>query len=605
MSKPITVSIVGNAGPLKKSLNEADGFLGKFGGSLGKIGIAAGAAFAAAGAAAVAVGAKLIGAAEAASTANARIEQIAKSMDLFGDATSEVSNRLVKLAEKTALNTGVDQNAIKATQAKLLTFAELAKTADEVGGQFDRATQAAIDLAASGFGEATQNAVQLGKALNDPIKGITALARSGVTFTEVEKERIETLVASNKLGEAQTLILEAIEKQVGGTAVATANASDKMRVAFSQLQERLGAALLPAFERLTSFMLNDGLPALERFGEKVIPVIRDAFTNVSTFIVERVVPVVRDKLLPILASIADFIVDRVVPVVLDLWRRVFTGLAGIFDTVSKKMEENRENIAKLVEFLKNLSSFVINTVAPILLKTLSTAFSVVGKAIGPVIDVVFALIGALSQLGSFLVKVAGFVVRTFESMVNGVIDAVNVAIRLLNKLPGVDINEVGSVSFGGTAFGAAPTAPVATTPAPTVFSGSTIKTDGLSMPSVPTVSVPGFSPDEFDEEDEDTSTGGKGGGGGSKKGGGVSILPVDTTGFVGISPSTNIGGGGGGGFGAAMGTEALLDGMTGGGDVVNITVNTVTADANLPTLIVEALQTYNLYNGPVDVQIAV
>ena len=51
-----------------------------------------------------------------------------------------------------------------------------------------------------------------------------------------------------------------------------------------------------------------------------------------------------------------------------------------------------------------------------------------------------------------------------------------------------------------------------------------------------------------------------------------------------------------------MGNEALLDGMTGG--VVNITVNTVSADANLPNLIVEALQTYNLVSGPVDVQIA-
>ena len=41
MSKPITVSIVGNAGPLKKSLDEADGFLGKFGGSIKAVGVAA------------------------------------------------------------------------------------------------------------------------------------------------------------------------------------------------------------------------------------------------------------------------------------------------------------------------------------------------------------------------------------------------------------------------------------------------------------------------------------------------------------------------------------------------------------------------------------
>ena len=208
----ISVTISGNAGPLRNALNDSESRLGKFGGALTKFAKIGAAAFAAAGAAAVVMGAKLIKAGEAAATANARIEQISKSMGLFGDQASVVSDRLVKLAEKTALQVGVDQNIIKSTQAKLLTFAELAKTADTAGGSFDRATKAALDLAAAGFGEASQNAVQLGKALQDPIKGITALARSGVTFTEAEKDRIRTLVESNKIGEAQALILEAIEK---------------------------------------------------------------------------------------------------------------------------------------------------------------------------------------------------------------------------------------------------------------------------------------------------------------------------------------------------------------------------------------------------------
>lgn len=143
---------------------------------------------AAAGAAAVAFAAKAVLVGEQADTANKRIEQINKSMGLFGDSTSQVTGRLIEYAEATARATGVDTNAIKATQAKLLTFKELAATANQVGGEFDRATKAAIDLAAAGFGSAEQNAVQLGKALNDPIKGLTSLSRSGVTFTETEKE---------------------------------------------------------------------------------------------------------------------------------------------------------------------------------------------------------------------------------------------------------------------------------------------------------------------------------------------------------------------------------------------------------------------------------
>lgn len=200
-------------------------------------------------------------AAEAAATSEARIKQIATSMGLFGDQTDVVTKRLVKLADATARNTGVDQNAIKATQAKLLTFAELAKSATVVGGAFDRATAAAVDLAAAGFGSVEQNAIQLGKALQDPTKGITALARSGVTFTDSQKQMIRSMVEANDVLGAQNLVLAAIEQQVGGTAEATANDTDKMRVAFTQLKEQIGAELVPMF----AMALEAFMPIVEAF----------------------------------------------------------------------------------------------------------------------------------------------------------------------------------------------------------------------------------------------------------------------------------------------------------------------------------------------------
>ena len=89
-----------------------------------------------------------IAAGEAAATANARIAQINESMGLFGDTTDNVNKRLIDYANATARATGVDQNSIKATQAKLLTFGALAKSADEVNGAFDRATKAASAPAA-------------------------------------------------------------------------------------------------------------------------------------------------------------------------------------------------------------------------------------------------------------------------------------------------------------------------------------------------------------------------------------------------------------------------------------------------------------------------
>ena len=139
-------------------------------------------------------------------------------------------------------------------QTTLGTFGELAASADQAGGAFDRTTMAALDLAAAGFGTAESNAVQLGKALNDPVKGLSALAKSGVTFTEQEKDKIKTLVESGKQLEAQEMILAAIEKQVGGTAEATADSSAKMSLGFADLKETLGLALLPAFDALNGYL---------------------------------------------------------------------------------------------------------------------------------------------------------------------------------------------------------------------------------------------------------------------------------------------------------------------------------------------------------------
>lgn len=251
-AKAISIPVTGNTAPLRKALKDAQKDLTLFGKASQTFAKGQNLAFGLAGSAALGYATRLTKVAEQAATSRARIDQIANSMGLFGLATGEVTDRLVDYADATARATGIDQNAIKQTQAKLLTFKELAKSANVLGGEFDRATKAAIDLQAAGFGDATNNAVQLGKALQDPVKGLTALRRSGITFTESERARIQVLVESNKVSEAQREILAAIEKQVGGTAEATANATDKMAVSYQQLQEQIGENLLPVVDKLAT-----------------------------------------------------------------------------------------------------------------------------------------------------------------------------------------------------------------------------------------------------------------------------------------------------------------------------------------------------------------
>jgi hypothetical protein len=198
-----------------------------------------------------AAGYKAVTAAEEVAVANSRLDNILTSMGY-----PEATKRVTDYAQALEVTTAVDAEVIKLTQAKLATFANLTATVDTAGGAFDRATVAALDMAAAGFGSAESNAVQLGKALEDPIKGINALTRSGITFTDAEKEKIKTMVESGNVLDAQTMILEAIEKQVGGTAEATATGSQKMALALGNVSEAIGTALLPFVTQLSEKVLQ-------------------------------------------------------------------------------------------------------------------------------------------------------------------------------------------------------------------------------------------------------------------------------------------------------------------------------------------------------------
>lgn len=199
----------------------------------------------------VAFGKSCVAAATESGVATKRLENIFKSM---GDTTGKAAKAAEDYASSLSKKIGVDDDEIIKGQALLATFGAVSNATARQAGIFDRATKAGADLAAAGFGTLDSNAVQLGKALQDPIKGLTALGRSGVTFTAQEKERIKTLVESNKVTEAQKLVLQAVEKQVGGTAEATATAGQKAAVAFGEFQETLGGLLVPVINTLTPLL---------------------------------------------------------------------------------------------------------------------------------------------------------------------------------------------------------------------------------------------------------------------------------------------------------------------------------------------------------------
>lgn len=182
----------------------------------------------------------------AAEEAAAQSRKLGAVLDNMGKGGAQAS--VEKLADQLARVSGVDDEVIKGGQTILATFSEVAKSAGDAGGAFERATKLSLDLAATGFGNVSSASKALGKALQDPEKGISALSRAGVTFTEGQKEQIKNYLETNRQAEAQNLILKEIEKQVGGTAEAGAKGSERLKTAFGEAQESLGFLLNDLFD---------------------------------------------------------------------------------------------------------------------------------------------------------------------------------------------------------------------------------------------------------------------------------------------------------------------------------------------------------------------
>ena len=135
-----------------------------------------------------------------------------------------------------------DEEILKDVTAQLLTFTNI------TGSAFNRTQQAALDLSTRLDGDLKSSAIQLGKALNDPVANLSALSRSGIQFSNAQKETINALVSTNQMAEAQTLILDELEKQYGGSAAAAAKAGKgpltQLGNTLGDISEEFGAIIL-------------------------------------------------------------------------------------------------------------------------------------------------------------------------------------------------------------------------------------------------------------------------------------------------------------------------------------------------------------------------
>jgi hypothetical protein len=262
----LSITILANAAQAKKAFaetSESADDLGTKSSGMGKA-IAAGAAAGVAGL--VALGISAFNAAEESAKIGRETERVIRTT---GAAAWTSATQVGELSSAISDKTGADDEAIQSGANLLLTFTRVQNVVGEGNDIFDQATQAALDMSTALGTDMSGASIQLGKALNDPIKGMTALSRAGVSFTEAQKTQVQTLVETGDVLGAQKIILAEVQKEFGGAAEAAGTPLDKLMVKFGNLQESAGTLLIPAVSAVATVIGDNMVPAIEKGTEFV------------------------------------------------------------------------------------------------------------------------------------------------------------------------------------------------------------------------------------------------------------------------------------------------------------------------------------------------
>lgn len=164
----------------------------------------------------IALGAHLLQGSQDAAASAAQVNAALASM---GDASGRTFAQLEQAAVGLRNLSGFDDDEIltKVT-ANLLTFGNVS------GQVFDRAQVAALDLSARLKQDLQSSTLMVGKALNDPIQGLSALRRVGIQFTDQQEAQIRAMQGVGDMAGAQAIMLSELERQFGGAAAAAGKA---------------------------------------------------------------------------------------------------------------------------------------------------------------------------------------------------------------------------------------------------------------------------------------------------------------------------------------------------------------------------------------------
>jgi len=267
--------------------------------------------------------------------AEAELAQTNKVLQSTHDASGMAASAIVDLSSSLSHLTKFTDDEVQIGENLLLTFTNIGKNV------FPDATKVMLDMSQAMGQDVKESAIQLGKALNDPLTGMTALQRIGVTFNDTQKQLIKTYMEHGQLAKAQAVILQELQREFGGSAVAAGKtAAGGLKILmqyFDDFKQQLGDAILPKLAAFVGFLRDNVMPILARFG--------DWFGKVA------------------IPAIQGFM-SHIEPVVQAIWKWASSGKA--LSDIMGAIRPILDYLGPLVSGLKDAALGLYNVVAPLI-----------------------------------------------------------------------------------------------------------------------------------------------------------------------------------------------------------------------------------------------
>lgn len=301
---------------------------------------------------------------------------------------------------------------LRKVTANLLTFGNVA------GESFDRAQQAAIDLSARLGQDLQASTLMVGKALNDPIRGLAALRRVGIQFTADQEAQIKAMQGVGDTAGAQAIMLAELERQFGGAAKAARDAapgSDTVD-AWREFKRTIGAIIMDALPPLTNMLTG----VLKAFND-LSPGVKGAVVAVAA------VAAALGPLLVVMGAVVSAI-GVLLPLVGAI-SAPFLVVAAAVAAVGVAFYVFRDDI---IPVLKSFSASVVENIGP----KLAPLWDALKGAVAAIGEVFNAIFGDGSPGGATeALKVFGEIVsRVFGAAIDVITGAINVVTNILKAL---------------------------------------------------------------------------------------------------------------------------------------------------------------------------